>query len=118
MSQGSRHQDRVFISSLKERQVVTQLLTEDITVEEFLNSPELRSDNINLIKVLVREVSGRYRGELPAEYQKFILNVCKGSSARALFQCTRQGKDVLQNLKEFCLQHLEILDIRNQDIVG
>ena len=65
MSQGSRHQDRVFISSLKERQVVTQLLTEDITVEEFLNSPELRSDNINLIKVLVREVSGRYRGEIP-----------------------------------------------------
>ena len=95
-----------------------QLLTADITVQEFLNSPELRSENIDLIKELVREVSVRYRGEIPAEYKKFILNVCKGSSARALFQCTREGKNVLQNLKNFCLQQLELLDITNQDLVG
>ena len=118
MSQGSYHEERVFISCLKERKLVTRLLPADITIEDFLNSPQLRSDNINLIKELVQEVSVRYRGQIPAEYHTFILNVCKGSSARALLQCTRAGKDVLQNLKNFCLQHLELLDVTNQDLVG
>ena len=37
----------------------------------------------------------RNRGEIPAPYHDFILNVGKGSSARSLLQCTRAGKDVL-----------------------
>ena len=65
MSQGSYHEERVFISCLKERKLVTRLLTADITMEDFLNSPQLRSDNINLIKELVQEVSVRYRGQIP-----------------------------------------------------
>ena len=115
LPQGSSHRDRVFISALRERKVVTQLLTGDISVPDFLASNELQSVNIELVKELVEDISVRYRGDLPAPYHNFILNVCKGSSARALLQCTREGREVLTTLQDFCLERLELLDIGNQE---
>ena len=118
LPQGSHHQDRVFISSKREREIVTQLLTHYITVDEFLNSSVLHSENINLVKTLVADVAQRNGREIPAPYKNLICNVSKGSSARALLQCTRAGRDVLLHLRNFCLLQLEIVDISNQEILG
>ena len=118
LSQGLLHETHVFISSSQEREVFTKLLTDYLTPDEFLTSPILRSENIYLVKTLVADVAERNRGEIPAPYHDFILNVSKGSSARSLLQCTRARKDILVHLRNFCLLQLEIGDVGNHEILG
>ena len=69
----------MFISLLWERKVVTKLLTNDISIQNFLQSTELQNDKIKLVQLLVQEVSTPNSGVIPIPYQKFILNICKSS---------------------------------------
>ena len=88
LSQGSHFRDRVFLSEIVERRLVCGLVTQGITVAEFLLSPEVQSTNGVMLNQLVRHIDLRFNGELPKEYSRLLTNIRKPTSVAGLLQCT------------------------------
>ena len=113
LSQGSHFRDRVFLSEIVERRLVCSLVTQGITVAEFLLSPEVQSTNGVMLSQLVRHIDLRFNGELPKEYARLLTNISKPTSVAGLLQCT--GPAALKHLGEFANQTLDLRHRNNRD---
>ena len=102
LEQGSHFKDRVFLSRKPERTLVTKLLTNDINVDEFVNSNVLQSPNSRLLIPLVEEVNENWPDHMPQPYKRFIGNLCKPTSVASFMQVTHH--EPLQIRSSFCNQ--------------
>ena len=90
---------RVFMSDINERNLVVQLLSGNLSMNDFCES-EIRSENGRLLVNLVRALDHTDAETVPRPYKRFIENVCKPTSVRGLLQVTRH--EPLLYLKLFC----------------
>ena len=108
LPQGSKHEERVFLSIKQERDSICQLLTEKQTVEEFLSSSNLKSEHGKLIKQVIDRLSKKSSETLPEPYILFLADVSKNTPVAGLIQVT--SKKSLLLLRQFCVRQL---DVRN-----
>ena len=71
LGQGSNFKDRVFLSMKQERDLVKNLLTDEISIDDFIES-EFPTENGQLVQSLARRLAGVWPLELPAPYSKFL----------------------------------------------
>ena len=89
LCQGSLFKDRVFLPENCERKLICHLLTKSISVDEFLESEEVRSHNGLLVKAIVERVSQSWpEDDLPKPYHRLVGNVSKYSSVAGFLQVT------------------------------
>lgn len=113
LPQGSHFPDRVFLSQVEERKLVCKLITDCITTDEFLNSPEIESENEALVCELVEDITARFPGQIPKIYKRFLANISKPTSVAGLLQCT--GPVALHYLSDFANQSLDLRHFSNRD---
>ena len=118
LSQGSYFSDRVFMPNKPERDLVCRLLTESISVDDFLESDVITSENGTLVETLVRRIDENWPDEIPEPYKNLIGNICKISSVPGYLQILTP--ESLDYLEDFCYQNLNIRSTQNlekQEIV-
>ena len=113
LPQASHFKDRVFLSEISERKMVLELLTGDISADNFANSEDITSENGDLLKQLVSDINNRYPGEMPKAYARFLKNVGRATSVAGWLQC--RGPEALQYLREFTNNTLDIRHRDNKD---
>ena len=106
LQQNTQSKDRVFFTSKKERAAVCQMLTGDISMQDFCEVSEITSDNGRLIMDMVRHILQTFHNEMPSSYKHFIANVCKPTSVRGLVQVLTP--EPLEFLEQFCKRQLNI----------
>ena len=116
LSQGSHFRDRVFLSEIVERKLVCSLVTQVITVAEFLVSPDIQTANGVMLSQLVRHIDLRFSGELPKEYARLLPNISKPTSVAGLLQCT--GPAALKHLGDFANQTLDLRHRSNSNMLN
>ena len=116
LSQGSHFRDRVFLSEIVERKLVCSLVTQVITVAEFLVSPDIQTANGVMLSQLVRHIDLRFSGELPKEYARLLTNISKPTSVAGLLQCT--GPAALKHLGDFANQTLDLRHRSNSNMLN
>ena len=99
LGQSTFFKNRTFLSNIKERTLVLQLLAGDISKHEFCISENIETENGRLIVNLVAAL-GLDDEEIPRPYRRFIKNISKPTSVRGLIQVTSHAP--LQYLKQFC----------------
>ena len=114
LPQGSRFEDRVFLFENRERKLVCNLLTDVITMEEFLQSDIVLSSNGQLVKNLIERISQTWPDEIPKPYKEILANISKNTSVAGYLQVL--SNEPLNNLAEFCLQSLDIRAAENSEI--
>jgi hypothetical protein len=113
LTQGSYFQNRVFFSQISERKLVCELVTGGITPGEFVTSPDITSENGEMLKQLVRDIDTRYQGQIPKVFNRFLTNISKPTSVAGLLQCT--GPAALQYLREFANETLHLRHRTSKD---
>ena len=68
LEQGSHFSKRVFLSAHKERQLACGLVTGTISMEEFLESEDIKSENGELVRDLVKKIEEENPLQIPEEY--------------------------------------------------
>ena len=116
LSQGSHFRDRVFLSEIVERKLVCSLVTQVITVAEFLVSPDIQTANGVMLSQLVRHIDLRFSGELPKEYARLLPNISKPTSVAGLLQCTEPA--ALKHLGDFANQTLDLRHRSNSNMLN
>lgn len=106
LGQSTKSKDRVFLNSKKERMLVCQLLTGDLSMIDFAEISDMTSSNGLLVVELVRHVLERFPDEMPPCYKHFIGNVCKPTSVRGLLQVLTP--EPLQYLEQYCKEELNL----------
>ena len=86
LSQSTKFKDRLFIPAKSERDNVCQLLTGNVTMQDFSETAEIRSENGQMIIEVVRHIMENFPEEMPRSYRKFLQNVCSPASVRGLLQ--------------------------------
>ena len=86
LRQGSFFEDCVFLSESCERKMVCNLLTNTISIEEFVESETILSSNGNLVVQLVVRIALFWPEEIPKPYKRLIGNICKISGVAGLLQ--------------------------------
>ena len=104
LQQSTQSKKRVFLTSKKERAAVCQILTGDISMQDFCEVSEITSDNGRLIMDMVRHILQTFPDEMPSSYKHFIANVCKPTSVRGLLQVLTS--EPLEFLEQFCKRQL------------
>ena len=112
LQQGSQFKDRVFLHRKKERDLVKNLLSETINIDDFIASNEIQSDNVRLIIPLLESIQENWPAGIPEEYRRFICNLCKPTSLASYMQVT--SDEPLQILQSFCDQTLNVRLAQNQ----
>ena len=113
LSQGSKHEDRMFLADKKERDKVCDLLTGSISVEFFCSSVSLTSSNGKLVEKVVTRLSKDFTDVLPQPYQVFLTDACKNSPVAGYIQVTRNRPLVL--LRQFCIKQLDARNGHHQE---
>ena len=113
LEQGSHFSKRVFLSAHKERQLACGLVTGTISVKEFLQSEDIKSENGELVRDLVKKIEEENPLQIPEEYITFLSNISKPSSVPGLLQTT--GPVPLSHLKHFCEKKLDLGSVSNKD---
>ena len=111
MQQGSKFKDRVFLGDKQERDLVKNLLLDNIPVDEFIES-EFSTANGQLVLALVTRVA-EDSGEIPAPYKKFLGSIGKYTSVAGYLQVL--SEDPLLYLSSFCRQQLDPRSSINKD---
>ena len=104
--QGSFYKDRVFLPDFRERQAICQVLTDSVSIEEFLADPNIESENGRMVLALFIRNRENWMEEIPIQYKRFIANICKQSSVAGLLQVTSDRP--LSYLELFCQEELDI----------
>ena len=112
LPQGSHFKDRVYLKRKKERELVTNLLTENISIPDFIASNEIQSDNVQMLIPLLERIEENWPAEIPAEYKRLICNLCKATSVASYLQVT--SDEPLQILQSFCEQTVNVRSAENQ----
>ena len=113
LEQTTHHKDRIFISSKKERSVVLQLVTGEISTAEFCLNDEIRSENGKLVRNVVGHIEEKFPLRIPDPYIQLLSNVAKNSSARGLLQVN--NLESLEVLSKYCRDELDIRILQNKD---
>ena len=71
LSQGSLFSARIFLAKQKERQLVCALVTNSISMEEFVNSADITTKNCKMIKTVVERLKHNHE-TLPDHYKSFL----------------------------------------------
>ena len=100
------HKNRVFLSSKKERSIVCQVLTGDVTMQDFAEISDMTSSNGLLIIEIARHILETFPEGMPACYRHFLANVCKPTSVRGLLQVL--SSEPLLYLEQFCKEELNL----------
>ena len=79
LMEGSKFKDRVFLSEKRERDLVKNLLTEEISREDFLES-DFATDNGQLVLSLVDRLAETWPDDFPALYGRFLCAIGKYNS--------------------------------------
>ena len=108
LPQGSHIKDRVFLFENRERKLVCNLLTDVVTMEEFLESDIVSTSN------LIDRISDTWPDEIPKPYKEILGNVCKNTSVAGYLQVL--SNQPLDYLAEFCHQRLDIRAAENSEI--
>ena len=111
LSQSTTNKDRTFLSNKIERSLVCSLFGNQINLDDFIQSPDITSENGILIRDLIEFIDGPEEIALP--YKRFIKNVCKPSSVRGLLQVTNFMP--IEYLGLFCRNELDIKNLNNLD---
>ena len=111
LPQSTSFKDRVFLPDKKERTAVCALLGEQISMAEFIASPDIASETGRMITNLVQHILQNNQDGIHPVYKRFIQNVCKPTSARGLFQVTNYLP--LGYLESYCKEELNLKDIAN-----
>ena len=106
LQQSTKSKDRVFLNSKKERMIICQLLTGDLTMRDFCEISEITSSNGLLLIELVRYILEKHPEEIPSCYTNFLANVCKPTSVRGLLQVLTPKP--LEFLEKFCKRELNL----------
>ena len=109
LCQGSYFQDRVFLSENRERKLTCDLLTKSMTVDDFINSYQITSDNGTLVKNLVERISNSWPDDIPKPYHRFVANISKYTSVAGYLQVT--GPEALDIMANFCKRYLDIRSV-------
>jgi hypothetical protein len=104
--QSTKHKNRVFLCIKKERLLVCQVLTGDLTMRDFVEISDMTSSNGLLIIDLVRHILEKFPEGMPACYRHFLANVCKPTSVRGLLQVLTP--EPLLYLEQFCKEELNL----------
>ena len=112
LPEGSSFKDRVFLSSKQERDLVKNLLTEEISTEEFLES-DFSTDNGDLVHDLVTRLSQSWPDDLPAPYRRFLCSIAKYTSVAGYLQVL--SNTPLVYLADFCQELLDLRSSANRD---
>ena len=94
LSQGSTHEIRTFISSSKDRKVLTKFLAGDMTISQFSQHKEITSENAKLIVAVVKRLKANNLKDLPLCYSKFLVECSKNVPVAGIIQVT--GKKPLR----------------------
>ena len=113
LSRGSKYKDRLFLGNKKERTTFLEFLSENIDIDNLLNSSELKSENSKLLTRLLARVTRTFPENLPAPYKKIITNICKNSSVSGLLQVTRE--ESLDILEDFSNQTIDLRSLPHQE---
>ena len=115
LADSTKHSQRVFLAEQKERKMVLDLVNEEITVRDFLNSDDVATNNGGLVRDVLIELqrSDPNIENLPEPYNKFLTEVSKPYSARALLQVNRPIP--LHFLQQYCEDNLNIRDYNSQN---
>ena len=111
LGQGSNFKDRVFLSMKQERDLVKNLLTDEISIDDFIES-EFPTENGQLVQSLARRLAGVWPLELPAPYSKFLGSIAKYTSVAGYLQV--MSDDPLVHLSFFCQERLDIRSSENR----
>ena len=79
----------MFIKEKKERDILCELLTEKLKIEEFISTAKLKSENGKLIMEVIKRLAQQNKDKLPEPYIKFLADVCKNTPVAGL-GCVRQ----------------------------
>ena len=109
LPQGGYFEDRTFMASYPERELVCNLLTGELDLGDFCEATFRTEEGIQ-VKELVQRLH-RTIGSISPGYKRFLGNVCKETSVAGLLQVT--CKEPLKILKRFCQGDLDITKIRN-----
>ena len=104
--QSTKFKNRVFLSSKKERMLVCQLLTDQLSMIDFAEISEVTSSNGLLLIELVRHILDKFPEEMPSCYKHFLANVSKPTSVRGLLQVLTP--EPLQYLEQYCKEELNL----------
>ena len=113
LEQGSLHKERVFIPEKKERDIFCELVTDGVTLKDFLkdrNVKQLKSENSKLLVKIIKKHSDLQ--SLPDCYKSLITELVKNSPVAGLIQTT--SKRALVLLKQFLKRKLDLLDGSHQ----
>ena len=108
MQQGSKFKDRVFLNNKQDRDLVKNLLLDNIPLDEFMES-EFSTANGRLVLALVTRLTGD-SDEIPAPYKKFLGSIAKYTSVAGYLQVL--SEDPLLYLSSFCRQELDLLSTK------
>ena len=106
LRQGSKFKDRIFLVSNQERQEICSVLTEAMTMQDFLGGHNITSHNGRMIFEIIERIAGVWNGEIKKPYRQFISNVCKKTSVAGLIQVTHASP--LNYLESFCNEELDV----------
>ena len=112
LQQSTKFKDRIFLSTKSERQNVCQMLTGNISMTDFAEITEMRSENGQMVIELVRHILQNFPDEMPKAYRNFLKNICSPASVRGLLQVL--SAEPLQYLEQFSRQHLDLRSVAAQ----
>ena len=111
LSQSTYFKTRIFITEKKERDFVCKLVTKEVTMEDFVQGKEIKSDNGKMLINLVKHILETFPEKIPHQYISLLTNVSKNSSARSLLQTNTI--EPLKLLQSFCLEDLDLRIVEN-----
>ena len=101
------------MSNSTERSVVCTLLGNQMSMDDFLICPDIRTDNGRMIQSIVQFLDQNGYDVIPRAFNRFIKNVCLPSSARGFFQVSNFLS--LDYLVSFYEETLPLKDMEHLD---
>ena len=112
LSQGATFKDYIFLSSKKERDEVLELISGDMSMDDFISSREINTDNGKKIQPIIRRVETDSPFRLPKAYKVFLEEISKPSPVVGIMQVAKE--EILNVLTEFCEERLDIQAAENR----
>ena len=100
--------EKILVQStkFKERLIVCQLLTGELSMIDFAEISEMTSSNGLLLIELVRHILEKFPEDMPSCFKHFIANVSKPTSVRGLLQVL--SAEPLEYLEQYCKEALNM----------
>lgn len=111
LEQSTYYEDRIFLKNPRERRLMIQLITKEISPEQFLTCL-FESENGKLIYILVKRVVEDFQC-IPNEYLLFLADLSKVSSVTGYLQI--KSNKVLEVLQDFIDGSIDICSANQKE---